>query len=72
MGRRDSILNIQKTIRRTLHVKENRKHRRRAEGKSIHIQHTNKHTGKIRCDKQKKKTEIESGHKAEINNENFI
>jgi hypothetical protein len=38
---------------------------RELKGKSIHIQHTNKHTGKIRCDKQKKKNrEVELGHKA--------
>ena len=57
MGRRNSILNIQKTIRRILYVKKHRKHRKRAEDKSIHIQHTNKHTGEIRKDKQKNKTE---------------
>jgi hypothetical protein len=37
--------------------KENRKHRKRAEGKSIHIQHTNKHACEIRSDKQKKDPE---------------
>jgi hypothetical protein len=57
MGRRDSILNIQKTIRRILHVKKHREHRKRAKSKSIHIQHTNKHTDKIRKDKQKKDPE---------------
>jgi hypothetical protein len=43
-----------KRLRRTHHLK---KHRNRAEDKSIHIQHTNKHTHEIRKDKQKKKTE---------------
>ena len=33
------------------------KHRKRAEGKSIHIQHTNKHACEIRSDKQKKDPE---------------
>ena len=46
------------------HVK---KHRKRAKSKSIHIQHINKHTNKIRKDKQKKKTERkELDHKAEL------
>jgi hypothetical protein len=52
-----SILNIQKTIRRILHVKKHRKHGKRAESKSIPIQHTNRHACEIRKDKQKKKTE---------------
>jgi hypothetical protein len=45
---RDSI---QKTIRRILHVK---KHGKRAEHKSIHIQHASKQACEIRSDKQKK------------------
>jgi hypothetical protein len=51
MGRRDSIPNTQTTIGRTYHLK---KHRMKAEDKSIHIQHTNKHKHDTIEDKQKK------------------
>ena len=40
---------------------------KRAEDKSIHIQHTNKHTDNTIKDKQKEKTdEVELGHKAKF------
>jgi hypothetical protein len=58
-GRRWAVETAFSTYKRLYgeYVKKHRKHRKRAEGKSIHIQHTNKHTHEIRSDKQKKDPE---------------
>jgi hypothetical protein len=60
MGRRNSILNIQTIMRRRKH--HLKKHRKRAEDKSVHLQHRQHNNRQTKEELRQK----ELGHKAEL------